>query len=204
MVETTLEVRWFFPGIVPSSARFWFEGECPGKPLADREMRTDRYFLVEDLGWVKKFFSSNLERAGVNLKLRQGNLELKLREQSSICRFQPSNQSSLFNGRVERWCKFDREELPKFIPDSLVHSDSWLDVKKVRSQKIERGVAIELTALEIDGEFWWTIALEMPYNPNESHASFIEVVERACQSYRSSELSIANSFGYSCWLDRFS
>lgn len=200
-METTLEVRWFFQGTLPSEVQRWFERECPGNPLADKEIRTDRYAVVKDTSWFKDL-ASDVDREGVNLKLRQGNLELKLRQQSSIYRFQPLDQSSIFDGRVEQWCKLSPEELPESVPDSLSHSASWISVKKEREQKIERGVEIELTSLDLGGESWWTIAFEMPLtNPKEPQEScFIEVVERACQSYQDPELSAANSSGYSRWL----
>ncbi len=208
-METTLELRWFVKGIPPAVVRRWFRLECPGKWLEPSESRQDWYAnrLQEYLDKFRKLSSRVLNREEVNLKLRQGNLELKLRQQEfGLHRFGHQKNFSNCEGKVEQWCKFGESELKNTIS---THSSSlktdWVSVDKEREQKIERGVASELTSLKINNESWWTIAFEMTQNDPArlEDSCFKQVVETACQSYYGPKLSAANSYGYSRWLLEF-
>ena len=84
-MEKTLEVRWFFQGMPSSIVQRWFRLQCPGK-LFETQTRTDWYAhrpreCLDQLTKLKKFSSWELEPDGINLKLRQSKLELKLRQQ---------------------------------------------------------------------------------------------------------------------------
>ena len=203
-MESTLEVRWFFKGIPPAVVQHWFRLECPGKLLGTTEIRKDCYASIdrEHLDLLPKFLSNVLSREEVNLKLRQGNVELKLRQQEfGIHRFS-SSKSRTHEGKVEQWCKLSEDELLNFpLPANLLHETDWIDVDKEREQKIAQGVKSELTWLKTINERWWTIAFEMSQNKDEPQDScFQNVVEKACQTYSGPELLADNSFGYSYWL----
>ena len=200
-METTLEVRWFFKGMPPAVVQRWFRIECPGK-LLETEIRTDWYANLrdDDADWLKNLTSRALNREEINLKLRQANLELKLKQRCNIHRFVSSNPHAV-EGRVEQWCKHDEANLESFLPTDLWGGRGWIGVDKEREQKIERGVAIELTWLQAHHEYWWTIAFEMSQGDRRGEDScFREVVETACQTYRGPKLSATDSYGYSRWI----
>ncbi|MBE9048502.1 hypothetical protein IQ255_29670 [Pleurocapsales cyanobacterium LEGE 10410] len=204
-METTLEVRWFFRGLPPAVVQRWFRLECLGKSL-ETEVRTDLYALIaqERLNLLTEFLSHRLSCEQVNLKSRQGNLELKLRQQDfGTYRFSNSKQSRICEGRVEQWCKLsDRQLLNSVLPCNSPQEINWIDVNKEREQKIEQGVKSELTWLKCDRGSWWTVAFEMTQKKAEKQQDrrFQDVVEKACQTYSGPQLLVANSFGYSQWL----
>ena len=209
-METTLEVRWFVQGIPPAAVQHWFNFECSGKLLGKLETREDLYacFQSDRLHDFARFSSQQLIPEAVNLKLRQGNLELKLRQQEfGNHRFSQVKHLHTCEGKVEQWHKFDRQELKDF---SLLNGDlpnelDWVSVHKERKQKIEQGVKSELTRLKINRQYWWSVAFEMTQEHSEQKDScFEKVVKRACQTYAGSELLAINSYGYSQWLLRFS
>jgi len=152
-METTLEVRWFFRGLPPAVVQRWFRLECPGK-LLETEIRTDLYASIAPghLDIIAEFLSLRLSHEQVNLKSRQGNLELKLRQQDfGTYRFSNSKQSRICEGRVEQWCKLsDRQLLNSVLPCNSPPEINWIDVNKEREQKIEQGVKSELTWLKCD------------------------------------------------------
>lgn len=200
-MKTTIEVRWFFKGMPPAVVQRWFRIECPGK-LLETEIRTDWYanHREDDADWLKNLTSRTLNREEVNLKLRQANLELKLRQQSNIHRFVSSNPHAV-EGRVEQWCKHNEADLESSLPTNLWGGRGWIGVDKEREQKIERGVASELTWLKANHEYWWTVAFEMSQGDRRGGDScFREVVENACQNYRGPKLSATDSYGYSRWV----
>ena len=204
-MESTLEVRWYVKGNPPAAVRYWFEFECPGK-LLGVETRKDwyAYFQQHRIDKFARFSDRPLNREEVNLKLRQGKLELKLRQQEfGTYRFTHARKSPVCEGKVEQWCKFKEEELNNSTPtNNLLDEVEWTKVEKERAQKIERGVQSELTYLKIDRECWWSIAFEMTLNdfgiPQDN--CFQEVIDRALKSYCGAKLSAINSFGYSKWL----
>ena len=200
-METTLEVRWFFSGTLPAVVQRWFELDCPGESLAT-ETRTDWYANLrhDDSDWLNNFSSRILNSEEVNFKLRQGNLELKLRQKFSTYRFDQS-KNLVSVGKVEQWRKFDSQQLKESIPLDWLRDRRWIGVDKERTKKLDRGVAIELTRLKVNRECWWTIAFEMSQGDgSEQDSYFRKIVQQACQSYCGPELSVTNSYGYSCWL----
>lgn len=204
-METTLEVRWFFRGIPPASVQRWFRLKCPGKLLGKSEKRKDLYALLkqEHFDSLARFLTRRLSREQVNLKFRQGNLELKIEQQElGIYRFSHSQQSLICEGKVEQWCKSDRQMLDLALPTNLLQETEWIAVDKEREQKIEQGVKSELTWLKCNRKCWWTIAFEMISNESDGqqNSCFQNVVNRACQTYSGSKLLSTNSFGYSQWL----
>ena len=206
-MEATLEVRWYVKGRPPATVKRWFEFECPGKLLDNLEIRKDWYacFQPDQLSKFVNFSKRALNREEVNLKLRQGNLELKLRKQEfGSHRFSCLQDEKTCEGKVEQWCKFGERELKEsnLVTSDLLNKLDWVGVDKKREQKIEQGVKSELSCLEIEREYWWTIAFEANHDiyDGQNNSCFEEVVSRACQTYSGSKLSAINSYGYSKWL----
>ena len=205
-MQTTLEVRWFIKGTPPAAVEHWFKFECPGQLLTpEAETREDLYAYGDLNGYSDKFkeFAPNLAVEEINLKLREGNLELKLREEKfGIETFTQENYRSIWSGRVEQWCKLDRQELEAAFDFELADID-WILVYKERLQKSNRGVRRELTRLETKGSAWWSIAFEMTTESNNVRANFFrEAVEQAAKTYHGPELLAIYSCGYVHWLDK--
>lgn len=210
-METTLEVRWFVKGTPPSVVQRWFRLECPGELLPkEPEIREDLYAYqkLEDVRKFQKLEPYLRDREAVNLKLREGNLELKLRQQKlGTQQFGNVPNSVIWEGNIEQWCKLTQQELKEhhLFESSSILQNCWICVYKEREQRLEQGVESELTWLRINNECWWSVAFEMT-KTNKSRKKdkyFQEVVNRACQTYYGPKLSANNSYSYSCWLLKF-
>ena len=86
--ELTLELRWFFKGLLPADVEYWFINLLPGNQPLKEESREDLYFIISD-------------RQDLGLKISRGFLELKWRQDS-----QPfSLSASRIIGVEETWDK---------------------------------------------------------------------------------------------------
>lgn len=207
-METTLELRWFVRGMPPAVVQRWFKLECPGKLLAEEpETREDLYACrtPED---IKKFsaIASNITNPiAINLKLREENLELKLRQAEwKNQQFGNLKNSAIWWGNIEQWSKLTEQELKDsgISVLNLIPKANWISVHKKREQKLAADVKSELTWLRSDRDCWWSVAFEMSKHTHdrESNNYFKQAIDRACQSYYGPKLSADNSYSYSRWL----
>ncbi|HEY9772040.1 MAG TPA: hypothetical protein V6C71_26645 [Coleofasciculaceae cyanobacterium] len=208
-METTLELRWFVAGMPSVVVQRWFKLECPGELLEDEPDREDLYAeqnLPSDR--LKACLFRTVDPEAVNLKLRQGNLELKLRQQElGIYQFGQIDDSAIWSGKIEQWCKYSQQDLQdsNLLTADLVNQTSWLSVHKRREQKTYRNVKIELTDLKVKSDRWWSIAFEMALDSKNqlSEQHLREVVEQAARSYQGAKLLSHNSYSYSSWQNQF-
>ena len=199
-METTLEVRWFIEGVPPVEVQNWFKNKCRGKLLGQPEIREDRYFcgdrdLIEQYVKIPNSYSSE----EINLKLRAGNLELKLRQkQLGIAKF------ASWSGKIEQWCKLSERELKQLLI-SEPKEQYWIRVIKEREQKIEQNVKSELTRLSVNHN-WWSVAFEMSHdNSDRNLLHFRQIVDHcALSALDILELSSQNSDSYSHWIKKLS
>ena len=211
-MEKTLEVRWFFKELPPTVVEHWFKFKCPGKFVHEIEIRKDWYACQQhyDLRRSLKHLSRSLDRESINFKSREGNLELKLRQQKlGTHQLYLPQHSYCCEGNIEQWCKFSQQELKELNFNHDTDKIAWIGVEKERQQKVERGVKSELTKLRLDRDRlinskhrWWTIAFEMSQNESDrrSYSYFTQVVEQACETYPEPQLLATNSYSYSHWL----
>lgn len=210
-METTLEIRWFVPGIPPAVVQRWYRFECPGNLLEDEpETRQDVYVYptsreTDKLSAIAPQVARDL--TAINLKLREGNLELKLRQHRWVNKqFGHVKHSAIatWTGNIEQWHKLTEEELriSDLSVPNLVSKTNWISVYKQRVQKVDRDVKSELTWLEINGCCWWSVAFEMTKNCNDRQQDrcFETAIARSCQTYYGPKLSADNSYGYARWL----
>jgi len=186
---TTLELRWFNPGTPPVEVENWFSTACPGELLgtpAERpEDRKDWYLYVPNCEYL-------------NVKLREGNLELKWRKtQLGVWRFDNG-----WEGKVEQWLKWTGKDLEQqnFIPVDVAAQQPWVGVRKTRKQRLYQGISCELTQLSLSQDTWWTFAFEMPCDQATPIDSFNHVLNKISQTYQGPELSVKNSHAYPGWL----
>ncbi|MGF1538822.1 MAG: hypothetical protein ACFB4J_20365, partial [Elainellaceae cyanobacterium] len=92
LTTPTLETRWFYPGELPFEISQWFDTDCigsyvdPNHPFTERD---DQYFLTPGCELL-------------SLKLREGNLELKWRQQE----LDTVSASAEWGGKIEQWLKW--------------------------------------------------------------------------------------------------
>lgn len=207
-MENTLEIRWFIKGKPSRAVVNWFRFNCPGEFKAQEpEEREDWYFYRYLDNWGKlKILTPNLTQyEQFNLKLRQGNIELKLRKQElGTQQFGNIQQPIIWEGNIEKWCKLTEQELEEndFLNPNSLPENGWILVEKKREQRIDRGVESELTWLKINNDFWWSVAFEMSENHHRGQKEncFQEVIDRACSTYNGPQLLAENSYSYSRWL----
>ena len=149
----TTETRWFQKGELPKSLVIWFHQDQLGLPPGEPETRTDRYLLIPNCEFT-------------NLKLRQGSLEIKLRQRQhdQLC------GDRALQGQVEQWAKWScqGEVDADAQPQDVAPEQVWMAVQKTRSQRfyhldpddqavaafssdefVESGCQVELTQLKV-------------------------------------------------------
>ncbi len=219
-MQNTLEVRWFVEGIPPAVVQRWFKLECPGELLEEEpEIREDLYAyqqldnghktkMIDEMTGQRLLSPHLVNYEEINLKMREGNLELKLRKQKlGTQQFGNAKNPAIWLGNIERWYKLNEEELTNsdwFTPH-LISKTGWISVYKKREQRVELGVESELTWLRVNGDRWWSVAFEMAQNSNETRQVniFKQSVDRACQTYCGPKLSVENSYSYGYWISKY-
>jgi hypothetical protein len=197
---TTAEVRWFHRGRAPAHVEAWFRGG--GREPTVQSVRVDRYLRLVDG-----------EHLGI--KLREGRLEVKQRERSlSVTRF-----DARAAGVMELWRKWS---VPLAVGPHQVSGDpgtSWIEVEKERAlcryglledRRIvatstdcypDHGCDLELTAVQVRGREWWTLALEA-FGPSGSVCeNLLSVAEVVFGAGELPTLDAADSYGYPRWLE---
>ncbi|MGK7876589.1 MAG: hypothetical protein AB4426_25835 [Xenococcaceae cyanobacterium] len=194
MILTTLEVRWFEYGMPPVEVEHWFRSDCPGETLGLPEERSDLYLYLPEL-------------EALNIKLRQGNLELKWRKAELGTRqFGEASRAALrtgsWEGKIEKWLKWIDEDSVQqsIISSEMVKEKPWVAVKKLRRKRLYQGIRCELTQLGISNHSWWSIAFEMTQEDAQGLDSFENVVSWVSETYRGPKLSAAHSYAYPRWL----
>lgn len=195
LTRPTLEVRWFESGTLPAEVKSWFCEDCPGELLRASEERKDLYLRIPKC-------------EALSFKLRQENLELKLRRaELGIRQFGEINETAkktfVWEGKIEKWQKFSLKS-PAWLDNAFtgIKKENWIAVKKVRSQRQYRGVLYELTQLESCDRAWWSIAFEMAEQEAMDRDRFENAVSRVSQNYPGSLLSADKSYAYPSWLLR--
>jgi hypothetical protein len=196
---STIELRWFYPGELPLDILDWFNGLDSPPNLPDS--RADIYLQPVN--------------ADVGVKLRQGNLELKYRQQN----WGEIQIGSNLTGRVESWSKWICvDDIPDRLTIAKMEGKSgWMRVEKVRSQRLYRvnftggcqllpitkpedgAAAIEVTKLKLADRDWWTIACEYlgdDLQPDRELKLLVSSLLDGCNLPRSTSISC----GYPEWL----
>ena len=182
---TSLEMRWFYAGKLPVATSNWFGQDALGGEMQPPEEREDIYL-----------YSLGCEYLGI--KLRQGRLEIKWRNaELGVVSW------GGVEGKLEKWGKWLCEDSTKesFRPEVL-EGKSWINVKKVRSQRLYDDCAIELTELNIKGNDWWTIGFETVGTEASKRNQLQNLASKVFQSYVNLELTNNHSYGYAKWLSK--
>ena len=191
---TTLELRWFSQGTPPTEVEHWFSVDCPGELQGSPEEREDLYLHTPDSDYL-------------NIKLRQGSLEVKWRKaELGIRRFEP-----YWEGKVEQWLKWSCVDPTQqsIIPADVIGKGPWVSVKKRRCQRrfaprllqrLYQGISCELTQLNLRDDVWWSVAFEMAAEDANQIDNFEGVITEISKTYRGPKLLVENSYAYPRWL----
>jgi hypothetical protein len=117
---TTMELRWFYRGTIPPAIAQWFQQPELGEFLEASSQREDTYLLLPGHDYL-------------GLKLRQGTLEVKLRQaELGVQDFDIGWQ-----GRVEQWVKWSADSSPpvEAMSEASTAQGTWISVQKARSQR---------------------------------------------------------------------
>ena len=192
-MDATAEVRWFYPGEVPDVTSAWF-GALPGE--LTKERRTDRYLRPTDVA--------------LNLKWREGQLEIKRRDAEG----ESASITETVAGRLERWRKWSFEATERTSEESAY----WIDVAKVRwkrryrvgadghvtpyagTDRLENGCDVEVTALRVQGETWWSVCLEAFGAEASLRTTLTHTAQHVFRTAAPPTLEEAHAMGYAAWL----
>jgi hypothetical protein len=198
----TAEVRWFFDGSIPAAIAQWF---CRGSLLDKAAPREDHYML----------FPSPL---GLNIKLREGRLEVKSRVGAPGLHTFATN----ITGNVELWEKriggdaavAEFEKLRASAPHLWIavgkertlrtFSLERVSIQEVAAGKIflADGCNVELTKITVDRAAYWSFAFEAFGEPSRVEAHMQKIAERIFADSPTATFVADNSFSYPEWLDR--
>lgn len=146
----TTELRWFYAGSLPDSVQAWFFREELGPEPHASPPRQDRYLSISGCDYL-------------NLKLREGRFEVKLRQ----AQLQVLN-TDLWEGQIERWMKWSCEDaafedasvrlsalplsaLPlseSQLSESQPSEPRWITVEKQRSQRFYQATPEHIQSLD--------------------------------------------------------
>lgn len=183
---TSLEIRWFYAGKLPAAISAWFEQDELGGQFQPPEEREDVYLYTPKCKYL-------------GIKLRQGRLEVKWRqaELGTVCLGQQ------VEGKLEKWGKWLCEDptAASFKPEVVMGQSSWVNAKKVRSQRLYERCSMELTQLRLEDKEWWSLAFETV----GAEASQLEQLQNVARSVFEADsyfqLQARDSYGYPHWLD---
>jgi len=212
------EVRWFFEGTSDQneSLRRWFKTVAPvpknpdlGPPVWQHRLddQPDVYLIIPgsiDMG----------------IKWREGELQIK----GCVASLGTQVFCGRHQGKVERWVKWSYPDMPPAYKKLFLsgHEQDLLTiaVKKVRAlrkvrvntitgqpeevestSQIDRGLGIEITDLQIDGNAYCTLAVEAFPDDSAMGNTFTEVVEAFLGDLTDINLIADQSKSYPSWLD---
>lgn len=198
----TVEVRWFYNGLIPDKVLAWFQQGK--KALAKPLVRVDYYLRLPD-------------RDSFGIKLREGKIELKQRQQQyGLVHFHKH-----VVGQMERWHKWSftlADETQNPLADIKASPSAWIAVGKARQQweyyiannKLvttrsaeaipKQGCNLELATVSVAGVKWWTLGFEAYGNVATNRENLWLVIEHVLAEREPPVLDAQDSFGYPQWL----
>jgi hypothetical protein len=206
MVFHSAEARWFFAGPLPEAMLRWFD---PRGRLSI-EQRPDQYLLL-------------LGGASVGVKIRhdrsRGKTDFEVKARTGGVRslsFSPD-----VTARTDCWTKWrcGDTRLSSLLATTAAGWEGWIEIGKQRrlrhldltgprvaeiegGGRIAKGCIVELTAVTVEGQPWWSFAFEA-FGPADHTRS---ALSRAASWFIDNDapplaLPALNSCAYPSWLD---
>jgi hypothetical protein len=197
----SMEVRWFYKGVVPEEVVAWFQQDRP--EVDEQPGRLDYYLCLGDMD-------------GLGIKLREGRIEIKQRQhQRGVVRFRQR-----VAGLVEGWRKWSlaMADPESDLSDIVVPVSSWIPVRKERSLRqygvardgrstavsagslFGQGCNVELTSIEAGGERWWSLGFEAFGDESYLWEMLLTVVEHVFALKVPFFFDASHSYAYPRWL----
>jgi hypothetical protein len=193
----TAEVRWFARGSIPQRVLNWFQDATESsKPP---ENRVDDYLLMPEV-------------TSLGIKVRQGRIEIKLRKR----KYGEIDLGRGVSGQLEQWQKWSLALEP--VEQFFKPGGNWIPVSKRRYLRkyaivgesevhplplerfAESGCGVELTAVELFGNRWWTLAFESWGDEVSLTRNLIQTSEYLSITEGAPTLLTIDSYGYPRWL----
>ncbi len=156
----------------------------------------------------------------MGIKWREGELQIK----GCVASLGTQVFCGRHQGEIERWVKWSYPDMPPAYKNLFLsgHKQELLTVavqkvraiRKVRvgtitgqpeevesTTRIDRGLGIELTDLQVDGNAYCSLAVEAFPDDSALASDFTEVVEAFLSGLTEIDLNAAQSKSYPSWLD---
>jgi len=215
----SLELRWFYKGILPISVYQWFTDILPGNEKSEEKPRTDYYLAPQSIDLGVKFSRQQLQ-----VKIRTDNVYFTL------------NNNNI-QGSLEYWIRYDWDSLhnqENTKTDKLYDRFSSIRIDKkrlIRKYKIldnqliqipltnmtDTQCSIEITKIKVKEQAWYTLGFDwFLYNNKKPESAFIadyitnnktlnKTIEELFNQYPDFKITQKlNSFGYPYFLSKIS
>ncbi len=214
----SLELRWFFKGILPIRVYQWFTDILPGNEKFEEKPREDYYLATQSIDLGVKFSRQQLQ-----VKIRTDNVHFTL------------NNNNI-QGSLEYWIRYDWDYLhnkENTKKDKLYDRFSSIKIDKKRlikkykildNQLIQIPIqnttdtqcSIEITKINVKEQAWSTLGFDWFLNNKIPESTFIvdyitnnktfnKTIEELFNQYPGFKITqIPNSFGYPYFLSKIS
>ena len=214
----SLELRWFFKGILPIRVYQWFTDILPGNEKFEEKPRTDYYLATQSIDLGVKFSRQQLQ-----VKIKKYNVGFTL------------NNNNI-QGSLEYWIRYDWDYLhnkENTKKDKLYTRFSSIKIDKkrlIRKYKIldnqliqipiqnttDTQCSIEITKINVKEQAWSTLGFDWFLNNKIPESTFIvdyitnnktfnKTIEELFNQYPDLKITqIPNSFGYPSFLSKIS
>lgn len=214
----SLELRWFFKGILPIRVYQWFTDILPGNEKFEEKPRDDYYLATQSIDLGVKFSRQQLQ-----VKIRTDNVDFTL------------NNNNI-QGSLEYWIRYDWDYLhnkENTKKDKLYDRFSSIKIDKKRlikkykildNQLIQIPIqnttdtqcSIEITKINVKEQTWSTLGFDWFLNNKIPESTFIvdyitnnktfnKTIEELFNQYPGFKITqIPNSFGYPYFLSKIS
>ncbi len=214
----SLELRWFFKGILPIRVYQWFTDILPGNEKFEEKPRDDYYLATQSIDLGVKFSRQQLQ-----VKIRTDNVDFTL------------NNNNI-QGSLEYWIRYDWDYLhnkENTKKDKLYDRFSSIKIDKkrlIRKYKIldnqliqipiqnttDTQCSIEITKINVKEQAWSTLGFDWFLNNKIPESTFIvdyitnnktfnKTIEELFNQYPGFKITqIPNSFGYPYFLSKIS
>jgi hypothetical protein len=205
------EVRWFLEAL-PETVAAWFE------------RRGHRFSPEAQQGRCDFYLKSDSIRNDLNIKLREGNIEIKERTSD----FGVHSFGDCVQGRVEAWRKWSfklaqtREggtEEALHITRQEIQNSAWIPVAKVRllvmleiaeegrvrlseapAFSLEEGCSVELTQIRLPDRSRYSFALEAFSHSGQEYQNLLRAMDTMTAEIPGLEMLLSESMGYAEFL----
>ena len=214
----SLELRWFFKGILPLPVYQWFTDILPGNETFEEKPRLDYYLTTQsdDLGikFSRQQLQVKIRKDKVNFTLNNNNIQGSL---EYWIRYDWNDLHSKENTKIDKL--YERFSSIKIDKKRLIRKYKILDNQLVQiplSNPTDVQCSIEITEINMKEQTWSTLGFDWFLNDEISESFIIDDYITNNESFKKSikELfnqytdykitNTPNSFGYPYFLSKIS